>query len=143
MTEENEMTRTARVSRRATLLGLLASATLPGTRARAQTYPNRPVTIVTTVAAGGSIDAVARLLANGLSKALGQSVIVEARPGAGGNIAAGFVAKAPPDGHTLLIGNSSTLTTNPFMYKSLPFDSAKCFAPIIIPARTNQILVTI
>jgi tripartite-type tricarboxylate transporter receptor subunit TctC len=136
------MSRIDRVSRRATILGLLASVALPGTRARAQAYPNRPITIVSTVPAGGSIDAVARLLANGLSKALGQSVIVEAKPGAGGNLAAGFVAKAAPDGHTLLIGNSSTLTTNPYMYRSLPFDSAKSFAPIIIPARTNQILVT-
>jgi len=119
-----------------------AAALLPGVWAMAaQPYPSRIVTIVSTVAAGGSIDAVARLLANGLSKALGQTVIVEPRPGAGGNLAAGYVANAAPDGHTLLIGNSPTLTMNPYMYKSVPFDSAKSFAPIIMPARTNQILV--
>ena len=107
----------------------------------AHSYPDRPVTLVSTVPAGGSIDAVARLIASGLSKTLGQNVIVEARPGAGGNIAAAYVANAPADGHTLLIASSSTLTTNPHIYKSLPFDPENSFAPIVIPARVNMILV--
>jgi tripartite-type tricarboxylate transporter receptor subunit TctC len=118
-----------------------AGALLAPNLAFAQTYPNRLVTIVTTVPAGGSIDAVARIIAQGLSKSLGVNVIVEARPGAGGNIAAAHVANAPADGHTLLIASSATLTTNPHTYRSLPFDPAKSFAPIIIPARVNQILV--
>ncbi|MCC6890616.1 MAG: tripartite tricarboxylate transporter substrate binding protein [Hyphomicrobiales bacterium] len=109
--------------------------------ALAQHYPNRPVTIVTTVPAGGSIDAVARILATGLTKSLGQPVIVEPRPGAGGNLAAGYVAGAPADGHILLMGSSATLTTNPHLYKSLPFDPERSFEAIIIPARVNQILV--
>lgn len=99
------------------------------------------MTFVTSVPAGGSIDAVARIISPSLGKALGENVIVEARPGAGGNIAAAYVANAPADGHTLLIASSSTLTTNPHIYKSLPFDPQKDFAPIIIPARVNMILV--
>ena len=98
---------------------------------------------MTTVPAGGSIDAVARLLAAGLTKSFGQNFIVEPRPGAGGNLAAGYVANAPADGHPLLIGNSATLTTNPHIYKSVPFDPEKSFAAIIIPARVNRILVVI
>lgn len=128
--------------KRKALLALVAVATVFASQAAsAQAYPTRVVTLVTTVPAGGSIDAVARLLASGLSKSLGQNVIVESRPGAGGNLAAGYVANAAPDGHTLLIGNSATLTTNPHIYKSVPFNSEKSFAAVIIPARVNQILV--
>lgn len=105
------------------LLALITSAAVVSSQpAAAQSYPSRTVTLVVTVPAGGSIDAVARLLAVNLTKALGQNVIVESRPGAGGNLAAGYVASAAPDGHTLLIGNSATLTTNPHIYKSVPFE---------------------
>lgn len=107
----------------------------------AQTYPNRVVTLVTSVSAGGSIDAVARLIASGLSKSLGQPVVVEPRPGSGGNIAAGYVAHAAADGHILLLASSATLTTNPHVYKTVPFDSERSFIPVIMPARINQILV--
>ena len=106
----------------------------------AQTYPTRSVTLVSSAPAGGSIDAVARLIAGGLGPALGQPVVVETKPGAGGNIAAEFVAKAAPDGHTMMISSSSTLTTNPHIYKSLPFDADKSFAPVIQPTRMNMIL---
>jgi tripartite-type tricarboxylate transporter receptor subunit TctC len=129
------------IRRKALLLLLTSAALLASQAALAQSYPSRVVTLVTTVPAGGSIDAVARLLAANLTKSLGQNVIVESRPGAGGNLAAGYVANAPADGHTLLIGNSATLTTNPHIYKSIPFDPEKSFAAIIIPARVNQILV--
>jgi tripartite-type tricarboxylate transporter receptor subunit TctC len=129
------------IRRQAFLAFVAPLALLTPHAASAQTYPSRVVTLVTTVPAGGSIDAVARLLAAGLTKSLGQNVIVEPRPGAGGNLAAGYVASAPADGHTLLIGNSATLTTNPHIYKSVPFDSERSFAAIIIPARVNQILV--
>ena len=130
------------LTRRAALGTMLAQAALlTSSAAFAQAYPNRVVTLVTTVPAGGSIDAAARLIANGLTKSLGKSFIVEARPGAGGNVAAGYVAHQPPDGHTLLIGNSPTVTTNPHIYKSIPFDPERSFTPIIIPARVNQILI--
>lgn len=108
--------------------------------AQAQTYPTKPVTLVSTAPAGGSIDAVARLIATDLAKMLAQPVVVETKPGAGGNIAAEYVSKAAPDGHTIMISSSSTLTTNPHIYRSLPFDAEKGFAPIIQPTRMNMIL---
>jgi tripartite-type tricarboxylate transporter receptor subunit TctC len=140
--QRKTLTRPNGFARCVALAAMLAQAAVfAPIAAFAQSYPSRTVTIVTTVPAGGSIDAVARLIANGLTKSLGKSVIVEARPGAGGNVAAGYVASQPPDGYSLLIGNSATLTTNPHIYKSIPFDSERSFAPIIIPARVNQILV--
>jgi tripartite-type tricarboxylate transporter receptor subunit TctC len=125
--------------RRVALAAILAAVVSPP--AFSQAYPSRNITIVTTVPAGGSIDAAARIISAGLTKSLGKSVIVEAKPGAGGNVAAGHVANQPPDGYTLIMGNSATVTTNPHIYKSIPFDAEKSFAPIIIPARVNQILV--
>ena len=140
--QRKTLTRPNGFARCVALAAMLAhAAVFAPIAAFAQSYPSRTVTIVTTVPAGGSIDAVARLIANGLTKSLGKNVIVEARPGAGGNVAAGYVASQPPDGYSLLIGNSATLTTNPHIYKSIPFDSERSFAPIIIPARVNQILV--
>ncbi|MBX9846053.1 MAG: tripartite tricarboxylate transporter substrate binding protein [Xanthobacteraceae bacterium] len=127
------------LSRRVALAALLSAVASPA--AFSQSFPSRNVSLVTTVSAGGSIDAVARIIAAGLTKSLGKSVIVDAKPGAGGNVAAGYVANQPPDGHTLIMGNSATVTTNPHIYKSIPFDAEKSFTPIIIPARVNQILV--
>ena len=106
----------------------------------AQSFPARPLNLVVTVTAGGSIDAVARLIAADLGPALGQSVLVVNRPGAGGNVAGEYVARAAPDGHTLMISSSSTLTVNPHVYNNVPFDSVKSFAPIVMPARLNLIL---
>jgi tripartite-type tricarboxylate transporter receptor subunit TctC len=107
----------------------------------AQPYPTMPITLVVTTPPGGSIDAVARLIANDIDKGLGRPVVVVNRGGAGGNIAADQVAKANADGHTLLMTASSTLTVNPWIYQNLPFDPEKSFAPITIPARQNNILV--
>lgn len=107
----------------------------------AQQYPSRPITLVVTVPAGGSIDAVARFISNDLSKTFGQPVVVVNRPGAGGNIAAEYVANASPDGHTLLITSSSTMVLNPFVYKSISFDPVKSFVPVGIPAAQNLLLV--
>jgi tripartite-type tricarboxylate transporter receptor subunit TctC len=122
------------------LCAVVAALALP-LSASAQTFPAKPVNLVVTVTAGGSIDAVARLLAPELGGALGQTVIVQNKPGAGGNIAAEYVAKAPADGYTLLITSSSTMVLNPFVYKSLPFHPVKSFAPVAVPAQQNQILV--
>lgn len=97
--------------------------------------------MVSTAPAGGSIDAVARLVASDLSGVLGKPVIVDPKPGAGGNIAAAFVAKAEPDGHTLLITASSTLTINPHIYRSLGFDPEASFVAIVSPAAQNLMLV--
>jgi len=119
---------------------LVVSASLTAAPVAAQSFPARPLNLVVTVTAGGSIDAVARLIAADLGPALGQPVLVVNRPGAGGNVAGEFVARAAPDGHTLMISSSSTLTVNPHVYKNVPFDSIKSFAPIVMPARLNLIL---
>lgn len=114
--------------------------TLPGI-AIAQGYPSKPVHIVVTVPAGGSIDTIARAIATELGKVLGQPVIVENRAGANGNIAAEYVARAAPDGHTLLITGGGTMGINPHVFKAIPFDSQKSFAPVTLTARTNLVLV--
>ena len=111
-------------------------------RANAQaTYPSKPIHIVVTVSAGGSIDTIARSLGEALSQKMGQPVIIENKPGANGNIAAATVARATPDGYTLLATGGSTLNLNPFLYRELPFDPVKSFAPVSLTARTNFILV--
>ncbi|WP_428674272.1 Bug family tripartite tricarboxylate transporter substrate binding protein [Reyranella sp.] len=126
---------------RRSLLGLLASTPLLARRANAQAYPSKPIHIVVSVTAGGSIDTIARSYGEALSQALGQSVVVENKPGANGNIAAAAVARAAPDGYTLLATGGSTLNLNPFLYASLPFDPVKSFTPVCLTARTNFILV--
>jgi tripartite-type tricarboxylate transporter receptor subunit TctC len=93
------------------------------------------------VSAGGSIDTIARAYGEALSEKLGQPVVVENKPGANGNIAAATVARAKPDGYTLLATGGSTLNLNPFLYHEMPFDPVKNFAPIALTARTNFILV--
>lgn len=123
------------------LLGLLASTPLLAMRAVAQAYPAKPIHIVVSVTAGGSIDTIARSYGEALSQALGQSVVIENKPGANGNIAAAAVARAAPDGYTLLATGGSTLNLNPFLYASLPFDPVKSFTPVGLTARTNFILV--
>lgn len=121
----------------AVLIAWLCVMALP---AAAQGFPTRPINLVVTVPAGGSIDAVARLIAADLSPAVGQPVVVVNRAGAGGNVAGEFVAKSAPDGHTLLMFSSSTLVLNPHVYASMPFDSERSFTPIVLPARQNLIL---
>jgi tripartite-type tricarboxylate transporter receptor subunit TctC len=106
----------------AILLGL-------GGTAVAQPYPNKPVRVLVGFAPGGGIDIVTRIYAQRLTEALGQSFIVENRPGAGGTIATELLAKAPPDGYTLL-GFSVTHSINPALYARLPYDSIKSFAPV-------------
>lgn len=126
---------------RRSLLGVLASTPLLATRAGAQPYPSKPIKIVVSVTAGGSIDTIARSYGEALSQALGQSVVIENKPGANGNIAAAGVARAAPDGYILLATGGSTLNLNPFLYASLPFDPVKSFTPVCLTARTNFILV--
>jgi len=92
-------------------------------------YPGKPITLVVPFSPGGFTDVVARVIANGLGKALGQPLVIENKPGAGSTIGADFVAKAPPDGHTLLMV-STTHVIAPAMYKSLPYDPYKGFVPV-------------
>jgi tripartite-type tricarboxylate transporter receptor subunit TctC len=106
----------------------------------AQAYPVKPVKIVVPFPAGGATDVVARLLAQKLSDAWGQSVIVENRAGAGGNIGADAVAHAPADGYTLLMTSGSIVTANPHMYKSLTYDPAKDLVAITNVATGPQVI---
>ena len=110
--------------------------------AMAQTaWPTRPLKLVTPFPPGGSSDVLSRLLAQKLSESLGQTVAVDNRPGAGGNIGHELAAKAAPDGYTLLLSNSSTAVTNPFLYKRLGFDPNNDFAYISLVATAGQVLV--
>jgi len=108
----------------------------------AQPYPARPIRLVVPNAPGGGSDTVARILAEKLTPVLGQQVLVENRAGAGGRLAGEFVAKAPPDGHTLLMGTGATLITARALYAKLAYDPVKSFAPVAKVATTACLLVT-
>jgi tripartite-type tricarboxylate transporter receptor subunit TctC len=112
----------------ALIAGTLALLTSP--LAMAQNWPTKPIKLIIPFAAGGTTDILGRLLAQQLTKDLGQNVIVENKPGAGGNIAAEFVAQAPADGYTIMLASGSMLTVNPFLYKKLPVNYAKDFVYI-------------
>ena len=120
-----------------------AFATLAGVgSSQAQSYPTRPVTLVLGFAPGGPSDVMARIFGKKLEQLLGQPVVIENRSGAGGNIAAELVARAEPDGHTLLLGNSGILAANVGLYKKINFDPVKDFAPItLVGAQANVLVV--
>jgi tripartite-type tricarboxylate transporter receptor subunit TctC len=115
------------------VLGLFISPTLLASPlALAQTeFPNRPVRVICGFPAGGSGDALARALVQEASRVLGQSIVVENRPGAATNIASETVAKAAPDGYTILMGGSFSHAVNPALFSKLPYDPIKSFAPIV------------
>jgi len=128
----------ATLSRR--IIGLVAAGLLcmPGAQAIAR-YPDHPIRVIVGFSAGGATDIIARMVGQGLSKRLGQAVVIENKPGAGGTIATGYVAKAPPDGYTLLF-TSASHAINAMLYKSLPFDPVKDFEPVVPAASTLNIL---
>jgi tripartite-type tricarboxylate transporter receptor subunit TctC len=107
----------------------LAACTLHAGATLAQPYPSKPIRIVVPFVAGGAVDTMARMIGAKVSETLGQPVIVENRPGAGGNVAADAVAKAPPDGYTIL-QNTNGQAISPAIYRSLPFDVVKDFVPV-------------
>ena len=109
--------------------------------ASAQSYPQKPVRIVVGVPAGGTTDVVARLLGHKLGELLGQQVVIENRGGAGGNIGAELVAKAPPDGYTLFLATIGTMAINPSLYSKMPFDTLRDFAAISQLTSMPQLLV--
>jgi tripartite-type tricarboxylate transporter receptor subunit TctC len=115
----------------------VAAATLPA--AFAQGYPLKPVRFVSPFPAAGVNDIIARIVALKMSEALGQQWVVENRPGAGGNIGTDYVAKAAPDGYTLLNGGMGSLTVNPFTGKA-PYDTLRDFAPVILMARAPNVI---
>ena len=105
------------------------------------TYPERPIRVVVPFPAGGSTDLTARLLGERLGQALGQPIIIENRPGANGSIGADNVARANPDGYTLLFGTSGVLTINPSLYSTLRFNTLKDFAPVAVACFSRVVLV--
>src|SRR3954469_6857398 len=123
------------------LLFATAAAIPAAIPAWADTYPSKPVTIIVPFTAGGNTDAFARMVGDELDKALGQRFLVENKPGAGGNLGAAAVAHAQPDGYTLGMGTVSTHAINPSLYKKLPFDADKGFAPISLIATLPNVLV--
>ena len=121
----------------------VAALTLGCTTCHAQNnYPVKPIRLVVPFPAGGSVDVTSRALAQKLSEALGQPVVVDNRPGAGGNIGMDAVAKSAPDGYTLGMGALSTHAVNPALYAKMPFDAVKDFAPISLVVITPNVLVT-
>jgi tripartite-type tricarboxylate transporter receptor subunit TctC len=109
--------------------------------AAAQDYPTKTVKIIVPFAPGGNVDITARLVAPGLSEILGQPVVVENKPGAGGTIGADLVAKSPPDGYTLLMGSNSTFSVAPSLYPKNPYNPLRDFAPVIMIASAPFVLV--
>jgi tripartite-type tricarboxylate transporter receptor subunit TctC len=130
-----------RLGAAATLIAAVAVTQSIAPSAWADTYPDKPVHIVLGLAPGGMNDIVARLLADQLGRKIGQSVVVENRAGAGGTVAAGYVAKSTPDGYTLFVGAISNMAIAPNQYKALPYNPITDFAPITQLASSSNILV--
>ncbi|MEA2929701.1 MAG: putative tricarboxylic transport rane protein [Hyphomicrobiales bacterium] len=137
------------------LAGLAVCLAFITTAAHAQTYPARPITIVVPFAPGSGTDSIARIIGQYLQAALNQSVVIENKVGASGVLAATYVARAAPDGYTLLMATNSTHSANPYLFKSLSYDPVKDFAPVArigsyvfmlvvnkdVPAQTLQELI--
>ena len=109
--------------------------------ARAESYPSKPVRLIVGFAPGGASDLLARLLAQKLTETLGQPVIVDNRPSAGGIVGTDLVAKAAPDGHTLLVGSSAAFAITPHLAPNLPFDTRRDFAPVSMFANLTFVLL--
>lgn len=138
----NRISTTRRQAFSAVAAAVLAGAGLLGSAgALAQSYPTKPVTIIVPFAAGGTTDILARIIGQALTTELGQSVIVDNRAGAGGNIGGAMAAKAPADGYTLFMGTVGTHAINASLYKKMPFDPVKDFAPLTRVANVPNLLV--
>ncbi|MGQ0651417.1 MAG: Bug family tripartite tricarboxylate transporter substrate binding protein, partial [Betaproteobacteria bacterium] len=108
--------------------------------AMAQPYPAKPIRMMATSTAGGPLDVFTRLVANKMEERIKQPVVVESRPGAGGNIAASAVLAAPADGYTVLSSIDTTFTVNPSLFKQIPFDVEKDFIPVSVLAKFGQVV---
>jgi tripartite-type tricarboxylate transporter receptor subunit TctC len=126
----------SKITRRTALAGLVAAPFV----ARADTYPSKPIRMVVPFAPGGTTDLLGRIAAEHLQNAWGANVVVENKSGAGGNIGAEAVAKAAPDGYTLMLGTVGTAVTNQFLYKKMPFDTATAFAPVALFGEVANVL---
>ena len=123
------------------LLGGLFLVALAVPPARAQDYPTRPITIVVPFTPGGTTDILARMIGQRLEVRLGQSFLIENKPGAGSVIGANAVAKAVPDGYTLLMATSTSMAVDVTLYKNLPYNPASDLIPLALVARTPFVLV--
>jgi tripartite-type tricarboxylate transporter receptor subunit TctC len=109
----------------------LAAAALFALHAHAQPYPSKPIRFILPFPTGSATDQIARIVGKEMAETLGQPVVVENKPGAGGAIAAEFVAKSPPDGYTLFVGSNTQMAANPSLFKSLPYNPVTDFAPVL------------
>jgi len=125
----------SRLAMRAGLLVLVGSAVLAPGAARAEDWPSRPIKLIVTQGAGGTPDLICRAIGVRLTRALGQQVVVENRPGGGNVIGAQAAARAAPDGYTFLFATAAALVSNPYTFKSLPYDPVKDFAPVGMVAK--------
>ncbi|MBT9505150.1 tripartite tricarboxylate transporter substrate binding protein [Rhodoferax sp.] len=123
------------------VLGLLFALALPSVHAQSGAWPTKPIKIVVTFPAGGAPDTLARVLADKWGQSTGQTVTVDNKPGAGGNIGSDFVAKSAGDGYTLLIATVGTHAINPALYATMPYNHVKDFTPISFLAATPNLLV--
>lgn len=130
-----------RIARALAIASVAVGGLLGAAAPAAAQYPDHPITLIVPYAPGGATDISARLIAKYLSKSLGQSVIVENKPGAGTIVGAQFVAHSPRDGYTLLLSSGTTFTINPAIHKTLSYDPIKDFQPVAIVARTGLILL--
>jgi tripartite-type tricarboxylate transporter receptor subunit TctC len=133
------MNNVTRISKRALLLGL--AAVWAAQTAQAQNYPSKPIRLVVPFTPGGSSDILARAVGQKLTEAWGQPVVIDNVPGAGGSVGADRVAKAAPDGYTLLMGHIGTLAVNPSIYPNLSYDPVKSFTPVAWVASVPNVLV--
>src|SRR5436190_24189474 len=129
------------IRRRTAVLGALAAPLAANRGARAADYPTRTVRLVVPYAPGGGADAVARIIAKLAGESMGQSIVIENRGGAGSIVGTDLVAKAAPDGYTLLLGQSGPISINPAVYKSLPYDPVKELTPVTMTNSYPYVLV--
>jgi len=131
---------------RVVIIALLAAMPIghpePSIAAEPSAFPSRPVRFILGYPPGGASDAVARVLAQPLTARIGQQILIDNRPGAGGNIAAELAARAAADGHTWFLGNNAILATNQALYERLPYDAVKDFAAVALVGTQPSVLVT-
>ncbi len=139
--DQSEMADTMTIRSKYLAFTLVFAAILATNNSHADEYPSRPIHLIVPYAAGGSADSTARVVATRIGTALGQSVVVENRGGAGAIIGAEFVKKSEPDGYTLLLGQSGPISINPAVYKNLPYDPVKDFAPICLTTTYPYVMV--
>ena len=131
---------TKMMRRRTAMAGTLVAPMLARHGWAQSAYPNKQIRMVVPFAAAGTTDLLGRIVAQYLTEAWGQQVIVDNKTGAGGNVGAELVAKAPPDGYTLLLGTVGTAVTNQYLYKAMPYDSMKSFAPVALVGEVANVL---